>query len=342
MNITPMRNNLADMSIEDVKAIADQIGRSKMFASAGTAERAFTQLIIGQSLGLNILQAMNDLVVGNKGIELKAIVMASLIRRHPDYDYEIEKLEDDGCTIAFLRVNGNEKTLLGHSKFGAADAARAGLNSKETYQKHPRDMYFARALSSGAKKYCPDAIGGASVYVEGELPDNNASGTRLASVTALPQRADTPATPQAEGATAAEAANETGATAIANAIRALVGTAPKAVKKVNDFLGAMFDGTTLATLDTLDEEALEAILVRLREHKSTRSKRAAEPRPNKAELPITQGQKDEIERLRQNRGVTEDGLAGAVRRHYGPEATIDTLKRKQASEVIDELKAISA
>lgn len=339
MNVMPVRNNLADMSIDQLKMVADQIGKSKMFEAAQTPERAFTLLVIGQSLGLNMLQAMNDLTVGKKGIEVKAIVMASMIRRHPNYDYEINKLDDDGCIISFLRIVDGKKELLGQSKFGPAEAAKAELTKKETYLKHPRDMYYNRAMSSGAKKHCPDALGGASIYVEGELYDETPPVRTLASVTHLQPRNQQDDAPPA--ATDAPPPN----TDLAAAIRALVGTSPRAIKRVDDFLRAMFDGTTLQTIETLEQQQLEAIFARLNELKAKKREAATAGSTRKEDrgaLPATAGQRSEIERLRQLYALSEDAVATIIVKMHGEGATIDTITRKQASQVIDHIKVVAA
>ena len=48
------------------------------------------------------------------------------------------------------------------------DAKRAGLLGKTSWQRYPEDMLFARALSRGARRFCPDALGGA-IYTPEEL-----------------------------------------------------------------------------------------------------------------------------------------------------------------------------
>jgi hypothetical protein len=57
---------------------------------------------------------------------------------------------------------------IGVSSFTMEDAKRAGLSGGDNWKKYPRNMLFARAMSNGAKWYCPDVFGG-PVYTPDEL-----------------------------------------------------------------------------------------------------------------------------------------------------------------------------
>ncbi|NJO31398.1 MAG: recombinase RecT [Richelia sp. SL_2_1] len=47
----------------------------------------------------------------------------------------------------------------------------AGLLGKDNWKKWPSDMMFARALTRGARRYCPDVFGGPA-YTKEELEDS--------------------------------------------------------------------------------------------------------------------------------------------------------------------------
>jgi hypothetical protein len=57
---------------------------------------------------------------------------------------------------------------IGISTFSLDDARRAGLTSNPTWKSYPRNMLFARALSNGARWFCPDVFNG-PVYTPEEL-----------------------------------------------------------------------------------------------------------------------------------------------------------------------------
>ena len=78
------------------------------------------------------------------------------------------RLDDAGCEIAFYERAGGKATELGRSSFTADDAKAAQLGG-ENYKKFPRNMYFSRALTNGARWYTPEVFGGSAIYTPDEL-----------------------------------------------------------------------------------------------------------------------------------------------------------------------------
>ena len=62
-----------------------------------------------------------------------------------------------------------EGKSIGVSTFTMEDAKAAKLNAKDNWQKFPRNMLFARAISNGVRWYCPDVFSGAAVYTPDEI-----------------------------------------------------------------------------------------------------------------------------------------------------------------------------
>jgi hypothetical protein len=90
--------------------------------------------------------------------------VAALLRRHPDYDYNVKRLDDKGCTIEILRFD----KIVGEATFDEGDAKRAGLLQKTGYQKYPDDLYFAKAITRAQRRYAPDVFM-APVYASEEM-----------------------------------------------------------------------------------------------------------------------------------------------------------------------------
>lgn len=98
--------------------------------------------------------------------EIGANLLASFVKRHPDYDYNVVEITNETCTLEFYE--GDRK--LGESNFTVEDAKRAGLvKPKGNWEKWPRNMCFARALSNGVRWYMPDVTAGYGFYTEGEI-----------------------------------------------------------------------------------------------------------------------------------------------------------------------------
>lgn len=147
--------------------------------------RGFAKIMYGHELGLSPMFSMQHVNIIKGKMTLDAGGVAHLVASSSKYRYKILSLDENGCELQFFR--GEE--LLGTSKWGKADAERAGLlKPNSNYAKFPKDMYFARAMTSGARRYTPDIFGG-SVYTPEELGQEQETEV---SYTVEPQQAITP------------------------------------------------------------------------------------------------------------------------------------------------------
>lgn len=113
---------------------------------------------------LPLSTANTGLYVVNGRMEVMGNVVAAKLRNHPDYDYQVARLDDQGCTIRILR-HGDP---IGEATFDETHAARANLLGKDNWKAYPEDMYFNRAMSKAYKRFAPDIFSG-PVYVRGEI-----------------------------------------------------------------------------------------------------------------------------------------------------------------------------
>lgn len=148
-------------SLDDVFRLGEVLARSGFFKDARDAGKAVTKVLAGAELGLSPIAAMTGIYVVKGKITMSANVVASQIKRHPRYDYRVEELTDDLCEITFYQ-DGEQ---VGTSSFDKKDAKKAGVNNMK---KFPRNMLFARAMTNGAKWYCPDVFNG-PVYTPEEM-----------------------------------------------------------------------------------------------------------------------------------------------------------------------------
>jgi hypothetical protein len=160
-----MSDNLpVRMGLAEVQTLGALLAKSGYFQDARDAAQACVKVLAGQELGLPPIASMMGISLIKGKVTLSANLMAALIRQH-GYDFRVERLEQDGCTLSFLAKDGKE---LGKSTFTAKDAQAAGIRG-DMYNKYPRNMYFARAISNGAKWFTPEIFGGVPVYSDGEL-----------------------------------------------------------------------------------------------------------------------------------------------------------------------------
>jgi len=130
-----------------------------------TAEEGMTKALFCYENGLPLTAARGLYFVNGK-LGIESGVIAAMLRQHVDYDYEIKRLDELGCTIAILR-HGD---VIGEASFTIDDAIRAGLAQKNNYKSYPEDMFFAKAITRAQRRYAPDVFG-APVYAREEMGD---------------------------------------------------------------------------------------------------------------------------------------------------------------------------
>lgn len=150
---------------EDIQ-VADLLAKSGFFPNVKTVAEAFTKLRLGREIGIGQVTALRELYVIQGRLAMSATLMATLIQRSGIYDFRVERLDPEGCCIAFFK--GGE--FLGRSEFSMIDARKAGLEGKDNWKKYPKNMLWSRALSNGARWYCSGVFLGA-VYEVSELSE---------------------------------------------------------------------------------------------------------------------------------------------------------------------------
>ena len=154
------------ISLENMMTMAEAFARSGFFKDANDQAKAVVKIQAGRELGIPPVAAMTGINIVQGKISLSANIMASLVKRHPLYNYHVDELHEDACIISFLDSNGDQ---LGVSTFTMGDAQKAGLAGGVNWKKYPRNMLFARAMSNGVKWYCPDVMGGVPAYTPDEM-----------------------------------------------------------------------------------------------------------------------------------------------------------------------------
>ena len=153
------------VKFEDTMNIAKAMASSGFFQDSADASKAIVKILAGQEIGIGPFASMTGIHIIKGKPVMGANVVATIIENDPRYDYRIIKLENDGCIIDFYQ-HGKK---IGTTSFLEADAKAAGLFGKDNWKKFPRNMYFARAISNGARWYTPGVFGGAPVYTPDEF-----------------------------------------------------------------------------------------------------------------------------------------------------------------------------
>lgn len=138
-----------------------------------TPEQALAIILTGRELGIPAMAALNTInVIQGKPTVSPQLMLALIERSGQLEDIQIEATET-GATVTMKR-----KGRSAHSEtFGATEAQRLGLLSKDNYKKQAAVMYRWRAVASCARVVFPDVIlglytpdeMGATVNEDGEI-----------------------------------------------------------------------------------------------------------------------------------------------------------------------------
>lgn len=160
-----MSSILSDEEITRVWRIAKALAASGLFKDVTQAEQAFGRILLGRDLGLSPTQALMGIDVVRGNVQIRSVLLASWVRKHPEYDYAVAEHDDKHCVIDFY-YRGE---TCGQSTFTIEDAQKAGLVKEGSpWKAHPRNMVWARAMSNGVKWFCPDLTGGMAIYTEAD------------------------------------------------------------------------------------------------------------------------------------------------------------------------------
>jgi hypothetical protein len=152
----------------DTMSVAKMLAESGFFGEVKQQGQALAKILAGQELGMGPIASLMGVYFSNGKITYSANLMAASIKRSGVYTFRIKQMSNEGCTLAFYERG----EMVGESSFTIEDARKADLTTgpnKHTWAKFPRNMCFARAMSNGAKWYCPDVFGGITPYTPDEL-----------------------------------------------------------------------------------------------------------------------------------------------------------------------------
>lgn len=157
----------------DLMSMGEVFAKSGLFKDVRSAAQAIVKIQAGLEMGIEPFQAMMGLYIIEGKVVMSAALMAGLIVRSGRYRYRITRIDNTGCEIEFFGHGTDRWESLGSSSFTIEDAKLAGLTGKDNWRRYARNMFFARALSNGARWFCPDVfVGPAYVPDEFNIPVN--------------------------------------------------------------------------------------------------------------------------------------------------------------------------
>lgn len=192
--LAPMQ--MVSQSWSAIKSMAEAIQLAEIVAKANAlpdcrnAGMVLLKILAGAEMGYGPFASMVDVHIIEGKPSIGAHLKAASIKRSDRYDYEVVKHSRQECEIAFYeRLNpaGGEmrKGTLGWIRkpetvrMTIKEAIDCGLaigkdGIKRNWSVSPDDMLFARCISKGFRRYCPDLTGGVLAYDPDELDNAHA------------------------------------------------------------------------------------------------------------------------------------------------------------------------
>lgn len=154
------------LSLAHDKNLGQIFVKSGFFSDAEDEAQAVVKILAGREVGIEPITAMTGIHIVKGKITLGANLMAAAVKKHPSYNYKVISHTAKECIIEFFEKGES----VGKSEYTMEDARKAGiLKAGSGWEKYPRNMLFARAMSNGVKWYCPDVFGHSPVYVPEEM-----------------------------------------------------------------------------------------------------------------------------------------------------------------------------
>lgn len=149
----------------DTNTLGSVLVKSGFFQDTKDVAQAIVKVLAGRELGFGPIASMQGVYIVKGRVTLSANLVGAAIQRSGKYNYKVKELTNERCVLVFTEHPLSTATF--ESIFTMQDAVQAGI-AADTYKKFPRNMLFARALTNGARWFCPEVFNG-PIYTPDEL-----------------------------------------------------------------------------------------------------------------------------------------------------------------------------
>lgn len=140
--------------------------QSNLFPDSTSQAKAIMIIAAGREIGLEPFESLANVNFLEGKPIYSAACLASKVKEHPDYDYDVSEMTAERCRIEFSDKRQMKKKIF---EFTMKEANDSGLSKGKIhmYQKFPKEMLFNRCITRGIRVFCPH-IGKAGVYTEAD------------------------------------------------------------------------------------------------------------------------------------------------------------------------------
>lgn len=163
-----MAQDLARIEYKPTEIGTERLGqimvKSGFFKDATDEAKAIVKILCGAELGFGPMASMTGIFIVEGKPSLSSHLIAAAIQKSGRFNYRVRETTAEKCRIEYFEQGQS----LGTSEFTMQDATTAGLAKKGPWTQYPKAMLWARAMSQGARAYCPAVFNGA-IYTPDEL-----------------------------------------------------------------------------------------------------------------------------------------------------------------------------
>lgn len=165
-----MTTDMVMLSMPEARDLAQVMIDSGFFKDLQDLNQAVVKILCGQEMGIQPMASCRGIDIVKGSIQIRAHLMASMIKTSSKYDYVVRTSTDQECVIEYWQNNFDQRGFhrIGSYRFTMADAKLASLLGSEAWRKYPKIMLYNRCMSMGAKQYCPDIFTG-PIYEQDEI-----------------------------------------------------------------------------------------------------------------------------------------------------------------------------
>ncbi len=189
-------SNVTLMTMGELKQMSAVFMASGLFPDVDSEAKAIVKIMAGAELGFSPIASMRGVNVFMGRVSLSTDLMAALVKHGGRYTFRAPVNTANEC-----RIEWYDKGILCHqSSFTREEAVQAGLFGKpqKLWEKYPKDMLYARALTRGAKVVCPQKLAGLDLDDSLSAPDEAAEAAIPPTMTNAPGNGHTQ-TPNGNG-----------------------------------------------------------------------------------------------------------------------------------------------
>lgn len=182
----------------EAMALAQLVAENNALPDVRNPGIAILKILAGQEMGFGPCASLVGVHIIEGKPSVGAHLQASAIRSSGVYDYKVIESTRERCELEFLRRRGDGWESMGKVALTAQEAFDSGLST--TYDKAGKkvlranwargtdDMLFARCISKGYKRYCPDLTGGVVVYDPDEMDQVQQSTVPVVATVVTPKK----------------------------------------------------------------------------------------------------------------------------------------------------------